>query len=85
MHNPGSSSLHREKATDPAGVAVPPTRLTTAESATASTPLPMDAPPVGTLALVWGLVVVDVTTFGVVTVVDVQLEIGGAVWRMVSL
>lgn len=85
VHSAGESTLHRLNATEPAGAVVPPVRLTTAESATARTPVPMDAPPPGTFAVVSGLVEVSVTTLGVVTVVDVQFVIGGAVSRMVSL
>jgi hypothetical protein len=76
--------LHSENATEPAGVAVPPVKLTTAESATARTPDPIDAPPTGTSAVVSGFGVVLVTTLGVVTVVDVQFVMGGVVVRIVS-
>ena len=47
--------------------------------------MPIEAPPAGMLAVVSGVVEVSVTTFGVVSVVDSQLVIGGAVLRMVSL
>ena len=60
-------------------------RLTTAESATARTPVPIDAPPAGMLAVVSGFVAVSVTILGVVTVVEVQFVIGGAFLRIVSL
>ena len=60
-------------------MAVPPVRLTTAESATATTPLPIEAP-AGT-----GRFGLGVGAFGVVSVVEVQLVIGGAVFRIVSL
>ena len=52
-------------------------RLTTAESFMATTPAPIERPPAGMFA--------PPPSFGVVTVVDPQLEIGGAVSRMVSL
>ena len=78
LHNP-VSSLHSENATEPAGVAVPPIRLTTAESFTATTPVPIESPPSGMLPGVAAPV------FGVVTVVDPQLVIGGAFLRIVSL
>ena len=84
VQSPGLSTLQRENDTDPAGVAVPPVILTKAESATARTPVPIDAPPAGTFAVVSGSVDVS-TTLGVVTVVELQLLIGGAVLRMVSL
>ena len=74
---PGESTLHSENATEPAGVAVPPTRSTTAESLTATTPVPIESPPAG--------IVPPAPVFGVVTVVEVQLVIGGAVVRIVSL
>ena len=85
VHSPGASTLHRKKATEPAGVAVPPWMSITAESATASTPVPIEAPPAGTLAVVSGLVDVSVTTLGVVTVVDSQFPIGTVGCRIVSL
>ena len=69
--------MHRKNATEPAGVAVPPVRLTTAESFTATTPVPIERPPAGMSA--------PAPVLGVVTVVEVQLVIGGAVLRMVSL
>jgi hypothetical protein len=77
VQRPGESTLHRENATEPPGVAVPPVRLTTAESFTATTPVPIERPPAGMLF--------PAPSFGVVTVVDVQLLIGGVVARIVSL
>jgi hypothetical protein len=69
LHSP-LSSLHRKNATEPAGVAVPPTRSTTAESLTATTPVPIESPPAG--------IAPPAPVFGVVTVVEVQFVIGGA-------
>ena len=76
-HSAGESTLHRENATEPAGAAVPPWMSTTAESLTETTPVPIDRPPAGMSA--------PAPVFGVVTVVDSQFEIGGAVCRIVSL
>jgi len=69
--------LHSENATEPAGAAVPPWMSTTAESLTATTPVPMESPSVG--------IVPPAPVFGVVTVVELQFVIGGAFLRIVSL
>jgi hypothetical protein len=69
--------LQRENATEPAGVAVPPVRLTRAESLTETTPVPIESPPA------W--IAAPAPVIGVVTVVDVQFVMGGVVARMVSL
>jgi len=50
---------------------------TTAESLTATTPVPMESPSVG--------IVPPAPVFGVVTVVELQFVIGGAFLRIVSL
>ena len=77
VQSPGESTLHRKNATDPAGVAVPPLdidlgRVGDAEVSGADRRRPPGRSPC--------VRVVDVsTTLGVVTVVDSQLLIGGAV------
>src|SRR4029079_10996785 len=45
VQRPGESTLHSEKLTEPAGVAVPPGTSTTAESCTALTPELIEIPP----------------------------------------